>query len=50
LTGQEVVVELRGGRLSLSWSPGGSVRMSGPAREVAYGTMTSELLADLQLA
>jgi diaminopimelate epimerase len=50
LTGQEVVVELRGGRLSLSWSPGGTVRMSGPAREVAHGTMTSELLAHLQLA
>jgi len=44
-TGQEVAVELRGGRLSLAWSPGGTVRMTGPAREVAHGTMAGELLA-----
>jgi diaminopimelate epimerase len=43
--GQRVVVELRGGRLLLAWSPGGTVRMTGPAREVAHGTMVGDLLA-----
>jgi diaminopimelate epimerase len=49
-TGRELVVELRGGRLSLAWSPGGTVRMTGPAREVAHGTMTGDLLAHLEPA
>jgi diaminopimelate epimerase len=48
LTGQEVVVALRGGRLLLAWSPGGTVRMTGPAREVAHGTMVGDLLAMLE--
>jgi diaminopimelate epimerase len=48
-TGPEVAVELRGGRLSLAWSPGGTVRMTGPAREVAHGTMAGDLLAMLEL-
>jgi diaminopimelate epimerase len=49
-TGQEVVIELRGGPLTLAWSPGGTVRMTGPAREVAHGTMAGELLAALDPA
>ena len=49
-TGQEVTIEVRGGRLSLAWSPGGTVRMTGPAREVAHGTMTRDLLANLEFA
>jgi diaminopimelate epimerase len=49
-TGQELVVEVRGGRLSLAWEPGGTVRMTGPAREVAHGTMTRDLLAHLEFA
>jgi diaminopimelate epimerase len=40
-----VVIELRGGRLELDWAPGGTVRMTGPAREVAHGTLTDALLA-----
>jgi diaminopimelate epimerase len=47
-TGQELAVEVRGGRLALTWSPGGTVRMTGPAREVAHGTMTRDLLAHLE--
>jgi diaminopimelate epimerase len=50
LTGREVAVDLRGGRLSLAWSPGGTVRMTGPAREVAHGTMVGDLLAMLEPA
>jgi diaminopimelate epimerase len=44
LTGRPLVVELRGGRLELDWTPGGTVRMTGPAREVAHGTLTDEFL------
>ena len=50
LTGREIVVELRGGPLMLAWSHGGTVRMTGPAREVAHGTMVGELLAMLEPA
>jgi diaminopimelate epimerase len=49
-TGQELAVEVRGGRLALTWSPGNTVRMTGPAREVAHGTMTRDLLAHLEFA
>ena len=45
LAGERVTVELRGGRLELAWAPGRSVRMTGPAREVATGTLSEELLA-----
>jgi diaminopimelate epimerase len=45
LTGGRVVVGLRGGPLELEWSPGGTVRMTGPAREVAHGTLAPDLLA-----
>jgi diaminopimelate epimerase len=44
-TGGRVAIELRGGPLELEWSPGGTVRMTGPAREVAHGTLAPELLA-----
>ena len=44
LAGERVQVELRGGRLELAWSPGGGVRMTGPAREVAHGTLAPDLL------
>jgi diaminopimelate epimerase len=44
-TGGQVGIELRGGRLELEWSPGGTVRMTGPAREVAHGTIAADLLA-----
>jgi diaminopimelate epimerase len=47
LAGRPLVVELRGGRLELDWAPGGTVRMTGPAREVAHGTIAPELLAAL---
>jgi diaminopimelate epimerase len=43
-TGERVTVELRGGRLELEWAPGRTVRMTGPAREVAHGTLVGELL------
>ena len=45
LTGRPVAIELRGDRLELDWAPGGTVRMTGPAREVAHGTLTDDLLA-----
>jgi diaminopimelate epimerase len=45
LSDRSVVIELRGGRLELDWTPGGTVRMTGPAREVAHGTLTNDLLA-----
>jgi diaminopimelate epimerase len=48
LAGHPVVIDLRGGRLELDWTPGGSVRMTGPAREVAHGTLTGDLLASVQ--
>ncbi len=44
-TGRRVAIELRGGRLELEWQPGGTVRMTGPAREVAHGTIAPDLLA-----
>ncbi|HKE99848.1 MAG TPA: diaminopimelate epimerase [Actinomycetes bacterium] len=44
LTGPRVAVELRGGCLELEWHPGGSVRMTGPAVEVAHGTIDACLL------
>ena len=44
LAGERVGVELRGGRLELQWTPGGTVRMTGPAREVAHGTLAPDLL------
>ncbi|HEV8650870.1 MAG TPA: diaminopimelate epimerase [Actinomycetes bacterium] len=47
LTGQRVEIELRGGRLELEWVPGRTVRMTGPAREVAHGTLGDELLEKL---
>jgi diaminopimelate epimerase len=47
LAGRPLVVELRGGRLEFDWTPGGTVRMTGPAREVAHGTLAPELLAAL---
>ena len=47
LAGHPLAVELRGGRLELDWTPGGTVRMTGPAREVAFGTLAPELLAGL---
>jgi diaminopimelate epimerase len=45
LADRPVAIELRGGRLELDWTPGGTVRMTGPAREVAHGTLTDDLLA-----
>jgi diaminopimelate epimerase len=48
LVGHPVVIELRGGRLELDWTPGGTVRMTGPAREVAHGTLTADLLSSIR--
>jgi diaminopimelate epimerase len=45
LTGDRVTVELLGGRLELAWEPGGTVSMTGPAVEVAHGTIGETLLA-----
>jgi diaminopimelate epimerase len=47
LAGRPVTIELRGGRLELEWAPGGTVLMTGPAREVAHGTLTDDLLASV---
>jgi diaminopimelate epimerase len=47
LVGGRVTIELLGGPLELEWAPGGTVRMTGPAREVAYGTFAPDLLAEL---
>jgi diaminopimelate epimerase len=47
LARRPLVVELRGGRLELDWVPGGTVRMTGPAREVAHGTIAPDFLAGL---
>jgi diaminopimelate epimerase len=47
LAGRPLRVELRGGFLELDWTPGGGVRMTGPAREVAHGTIAPDLLAGL---
>lgn len=41
----EVTVRLRGGDLSIRWSPGGPVWMTGPAEEIAAGTLSDEWLA-----
>jgi diaminopimelate epimerase len=46
-TGQRVTIELLGGPLELERAPGGTVRMTGPAREVAHGTFAPDLLAAL---
>jgi diaminopimelate epimerase len=46
-TDGRLVIELRGGPLELEWAPGGTVRMTGPAREVAHGTLAPELLAGI---
>ncbi len=43
-TGGQVTARLRGGDLRLSWEPGGTVTMTGPAVEVATGTLHPELL------
>jgi diaminopimelate epimerase len=43
-TGRRVAIDLRGGRLEVEWAPGRTVRMTGPAREVAHGTLGEELL------
>jgi len=48
LAGHPVVIELRGGRIDLDWTPGGTVRMTGPAREVAHGTLTDAFLSSLR--
>ena len=48
LAGRPVAIDLRGGRLELDWAPGGTVRMTGPAREVAHGTLTDSFLASLR--
>jgi diaminopimelate epimerase len=45
LAGERVTVELRGGHLELEWRPGGTVSMTGPAVEVACGTIGAALLA-----
>ena len=45
VAGERVTVQLRGGRLELEWTPGGTVRMTGPAEEVAHGTIGPVLLA-----
>ena len=45
LAGERVTVELLGGRLELVWRPGGTVSMTGPAVEVACGTIGATLLA-----
>jgi diaminopimelate epimerase len=42
-TGPRVTVELRGGPLGLEWQPGGTVTMTGPAVEVAHGTLSPAL-------
>jgi diaminopimelate epimerase len=47
LAGSPLTIELRGGRLELDWTPGGTVRMTGPAREVASGTLAHDLLAGI---
>jgi diaminopimelate epimerase len=45
LTGERLTVRLRGGDLRLDWAPGRNIRMTGPAREVAHGTLGADLLA-----
>jgi diaminopimelate epimerase len=48
LAGRPVTIDLRGGRLELDWIPGGTVRMTGPAREVAHGTLTDTFLSSVK--
>ncbi len=40
--GNDVTIELRGGRLELNWSPGQSVLMTGPAVEVFAGSFDED--------
>jgi diaminopimelate epimerase len=47
IAGRPLTVELRGGRLELDWPPAGTVRMTGPAREVASGTLAPDLVAGI---
>jgi tRNA dimethylallyltransferase len=44
VTGPTVTVDLRGGPLELTWRPGETVIMTGPAHEVAHGTISPSLL------
>jgi diaminopimelate epimerase len=43
--GEEVAVRLPGGTLQVRWQPGGSVLMTGPAVEVARGTLDDRWMA-----
>jgi diaminopimelate epimerase len=43
--GRRVTIQLLGGPLEIEWAPGDTVRMTGPAVEVARGELTGELLA-----
>ncbi|TVR17526.1 MAG: diaminopimelate epimerase [Nitriliruptor sp.] len=45
LLGQQVAVELPGGRLDVDHAGGGTVSMTGPAVEVAHGTLDTAWLA-----
>jgi diaminopimelate epimerase len=45
LASERVTIELLGGPLQLEWRPGGTVSMTGPAAEVAHGTIGEALLA-----
>jgi diaminopimelate epimerase len=45
--GHPLAIDLRGGRLELDWAPGGTVRMTGPAREIAHGTLTDAFLSSV---
>jgi diaminopimelate epimerase len=45
VSGPTVRVELLGGTLELTWRPGETVTMTGPAAEVAHGTIMPGLLA-----
>lgn len=42
--GRQCTIELRGGTLEIEWTASGALRMTGPAREVATGRLTSEFL------
>jgi diaminopimelate epimerase len=45
LTGDRVAVDLPGGRLDIAYPAGGTVTMTGPAVEVAHGTLDASWLA-----
>jgi diaminopimelate epimerase len=45
LTGARVAVDLPGGRLEIAYPAGGTVTMTGPAIEVAHGTLDASWLA-----